>query len=33
MVAIGAIMVLGIYQQFFARVVAVSPWTPWEPSL
>jgi cytochrome c-type biogenesis protein len=33
MVAIGAIMVLGIYQQFFARIVALSPWTPWEPTL
>jgi len=33
MVAIGAIMTLGIYQQFFARLVALSPWSPWEPSL
>jgi cytochrome c-type biogenesis protein len=33
MVAMGAIMTLGIYQQFFARLVAMSPWTPWEPSL
>ena len=33
MVAIGAIMALGIYQQFFARLVALSPWTPWEPAL
>lgn len=33
MVAMGAIMTLGIYQQFFARLVALSPWTPWEPSL
>jgi cytochrome c-type biogenesis protein len=33
MVAMGAIMLLGIYQQFFARVVALSPWTPWEPAL
>mgnify|MGYP000863920402 CR=1 FL=1 len=32
MVALGAFMVLGIYQQFFARIVALSPWTPWEPS-
>jgi cytochrome c-type biogenesis protein len=33
MVAMGAIMTLGIYQQFFARLVALSPWTPWEPTL
>ena len=33
MVAMGAIMTLGIYQQFFARLVALSPWTPWEPVL
>ncbi len=33
MVAMGAIMVLGIYQQFFARLVALAPWTPWEPVL
>jgi hypothetical protein len=26
-------MTLGIYQQFFARLVALSPWTPWEPAL
>lgn len=33
MLAVGAIMVLGIYQQVFARLVAISPWVPWEPSL
>jgi cytochrome c-type biogenesis protein len=33
MVAMGTIMALGIYQQFFARMVALSPWTPWEPTL
>ena len=33
MVAMGAIMTLGIYQQFFARLVALSPWIPWEPTL
>lgn len=33
MVAVGAIMILGLYQQFFARMVALSPWTPLEPSL
>jgi cytochrome c-type biogenesis protein len=33
MLAVGAIMVLGIYQQFFARMVEMAPWKPWEPSL
>lgn len=33
MLAVGAIMLLGIYQQVFARIVALSPWTPWEPRL
>ena len=33
LVALGTIMTLGIYQQFFARLVAMSPWTPWEPTL
>ncbi len=33
MLAVGAVMLLGLYQQFFARVVALSPWTPWEPRL
>jgi cytochrome c-type biogenesis protein len=33
MVAMGAIMTLGIYQQFFANMVALAPWIPWEPAL
>ncbi len=33
MVGMGAIMVLGIYQQFFTRLVAAAPWTPWEPTV
>ncbi len=33
MVAVGAIMLLGIYQQLFARIAAVVPWTPWEPTI
>lgn len=33
MLAVGAIMLLGFYQQFFARMVALAPWIPWEPSL
>ncbi|MBA3414639.1 MAG: hypothetical protein H0U10_05370, partial [Chloroflexia bacterium] len=28
MVAMGTIMLLGLYQQFFARLVALSPWIP-----
>jgi len=33
MLAIGLLMVLGIYQQFFTRLVAAAPWTPWEPTV
>lgn len=33
MLCVGAIMVLGIYQQLFARIVALAPWVPWEPTL
>lgn len=33
MIAVGAIMLLGIYQQLFARIAAVVPWTPWEPTI
>lgn len=33
MMAVGALMILGIYRQFFARIVGAAPWTPWEPSL
>ena len=33
MLGIGALMLLGLYQQFFARLVALSPWIPWEPKL
>jgi len=32
MLAAGIIMVLGIYQQVFTRIVSVTPWTPIEPS-
>lgn len=31
--AVGMLMVLGLYQQFFARIVGLAPWTPWEPRL
>ena len=33
MLAVGVIMVLGIYQHVFARIVSVAPWAPIEPSL
>ncbi len=33
MVGVGAIMLLGIYQGLFTRLVAIAPWTPWEPAL
>jgi hypothetical protein len=33
MLAVGAIMLLGIYEQIFVRLAAVVPWTPWEPNL
>jgi len=33
MLATGALMLLGIYQQIFTRLVAAAPWTPWEPSI
>jgi len=33
MLAVGCIMVLGWYQRFFARLVAIAPWTPFEPNL
>jgi cytochrome c-type biogenesis protein len=33
MLALGVLMLLGIYQQFFTRLVAAAPWTPWEPSV
>lgn len=33
MVGVGAIMLLGIYQQLFVRIAAVVPWTPWEPTI
>ncbi len=33
MIGVGAIMVLGIYQQMFVRIAAIVPWTPWEPTI
>lgn len=33
MVAVGAIMILGLYEQLFVEIVRIAPWTPWEPTL
>jgi cytochrome c-type biogenesis protein len=33
MMAMGVLMLLGIYQQFFTRLVSAAPWSPWEPSI
>nr|MBA3336166.1 hypothetical protein [Chloroflexia bacterium] len=33
MLAMGAIMLLGIYERFFAEMIRVAPWTPWEPRI
>lgn len=30
--SVGVLMLLGLYQQFFARIVGMAPWTPWEPN-
>ncbi len=31
--AVGVLMLLGLYQQIFARIVGLAPWSPWEPNL
>lgn len=33
LLAVGGLMLSGIYQQLFARIVGLAPWTPWEPML
>lgn len=33
LVAVGALMLLGVYQQVFARIVGLAPWLPLEPKL
>lgn len=33
LLAVGVLMLSGIYQQLFARIVGLAPWTPWEPTL
>ena len=31
--AVGVLMLLGLYQQVFVRIVGAAPWTPWEPNV
>ena len=33
MTAVGILMLLGMYQYLFARLVGIAPWLPWEPTL
>ena len=33
MVAMGAILLLGIYQRVFTELIAAAPWMPWEPNV
>lgn len=33
LMAVGMLMLSGIYQRVFAHIVGVAPWTPWEPGL
>jgi cytochrome c-type biogenesis protein len=33
LLAVGSLMLSGLYQQLFARIVGLAPWTPWEPTL
>ncbi|MEA2514473.1 MAG: cytochrome c-type biosis protein [Thermomicrobiales bacterium] len=33
MLAVGTIMILGIYEQIFVKLAAIVPWTPWEPRI
>ena len=32
MLAVGIIMMLGIYERLFTEIIRVAPWTPWEPN-
>lgn len=32
LLGVGALMLSGLYQQLFARIVGMAPWTPWEPT-
>lgn len=33
MLAVGIIMMLGVYERLFTEIIRVAPWTPWEPTL
>jgi cytochrome c-type biogenesis protein len=33
LIAVGILMLTGLYQQLFARIVGLAPWTPLEPML
>lgn len=33
MLAVGVVMVLGLYQMMFTEIIRVAPWTPWEPAI
>jgi cytochrome c-type biogenesis protein len=33
MLAIGVVLLLGIYQQLFAELAGLAPWRPWEPNV
>ncbi|HEV2127641.1 MAG TPA: cytochrome c biogenesis protein CcdA, partial [Thermomicrobiales bacterium] len=33
MIGVGAIMILGVYEQIFIELVRVAPWTPYEPEI
>ena len=33
MIGMGAIMVIGLYEQIFIEIVRNAPWTPFEPSV
>jgi cytochrome c-type biogenesis protein len=32
LIAVGVLMLSGLYQQLFARIVGLAPWAPWEPT-
>jgi cytochrome c-type biogenesis protein len=33
MLAVGTIMILGIYSRLFTELIRIVPWSPWEPTL
>jgi cytochrome c-type biogenesis protein len=33
MLAVGIIMILGVYERLFTEIIRIAPWTPWEPTL